>query len=105
MTINIATGVLALRPRHRFDFDAAGGAIHLSHGVGERDRNVSDRDELELAGPGHAVVSGTLLSATGASGSGVGPWNDLGDDPRLVSISTHSDGMVNEALEAVDFVE
>lgn len=103
--MNIATGVLALRPRHGFDFDAAGGAIHPAHGIGEQDGNVPDRDELEFPGPGHAVVSGTRLSTAGASGPGVGPWDDLGDDPRRVSISTHSDGLVNEALEAVDFVE
>ena len=105
MTIDIATGVLALRPRHGFDLDAAGGAIHPAHGVGERDGDVPDRDELEFARPGHAVVSGTRLSAAGAPGTGVGPWNDLGDNARLVSLATHSDGMVNEALEAVDFVE
>ena len=105
MTIDIATGVFALRPWHGLDLDAASGAIHAAHGVRERDGDVPDRDELELARPGHAVVSGTRLSAAGASGAGVGPWNDLGDDARLVSLSTHSDGMVNEALEAVDFVE
>jgi hypothetical protein len=54
---------------------------------------------------GHAVVSGARLSATGASGTRVGSWNDLGDNARLVSLATHSYGMVNEALEAVDFVE
>ena len=105
MTIDIATGALALRPWHGFDLDAAGGAIHPAHGVGERDGDVPDRDELELAGPGHAVISGTRFSTAGASGSGVGPWDDLGDDPCLVPRSIHSDGMVNEALEAVDFVE
>ena len=105
MTVDIATGVFALRPWHGLDLDAAGGAIHAAHGVGERDGDVPDRDELELAWPGHAVVSGTGFAATGASGAGVGPWDDLGDDARLVSLSTHSDGMVNEALEAVDFVE
>ena len=105
MTIDIATGVLALRPWHGFDLDAAGGAIDPAHGVGERDGDVPDRDELELAWPGHAVVSGTRLSTAGADGAGVGPWDDLGDDARLVSLSAHSDGMVNEALEAVDFVE
>ena len=105
MTIDVATGVLALRPRHGFDLDAAGGAIHPAHGVGERDGDVPDRDELELAGLGHAVVSGTRLAATGASGAAVGPRDDLGDDARLVALSSQSDGMVNEALEAVDFVE
>ena len=105
MTVDIATGVFALGPRDGLDLDAAGGAIHPAHGVGERDGDVPDRDELEFAGPGHSVISRTRLSTTGTSGRGVGPWNDLGDDPRLVSLSTHSDGMVNEALEAVDFVE
>ena len=105
MTIDIATGVLALRLWHGFDLDAAGGAIHAAHGVGERDGDVPDRDELELAGPSHAVISRTQLSTAGASGFGVGPRDNLGDDPRLVAVSTHSDGMVNETLEAVDFVE
>ena len=103
--IDIATGVLALRPWNGLDLDAAGGAIDPAHGVGERDGYVPDRDELELPGLRHAVVSGTRLSATGASWLAVGPWNDLGDDPRSVTLSAHSDGMVNEALEAVDFVE
>lgn len=105
MTIDIATGVLALGPWHGFDLDAAIGAIHAAHGVGERDGDVPDGNEFELARAGHAVVSGAGFSAAGANGLGVGPWNDLGDDARLVPLSTHSDGMVNEALEAVDFVE
>ena len=105
MTVDVATGVFALRPWHGLDLDAAGGAIHPAHGVGERDGDVPDRDELEFARVGHAVVSGARLSATGASGAGVGSWNDLGDNARLVSLATHSYGMVNEALEAVDFVE
>ena len=105
MTTDIVTGVLALGPWHGFDLDAAGGAIHAAHGVGERDGNVPDRDELELSGPGHAVVSGTGFAATRASGFAVGPWNDFADNACLVSLSTHSDGMVNEALEAADFVE
>ena len=105
MTIDVATGVLALRPWDGLDLDATGWAIHPAHGVGERDRDVPDRDELELSGPGHAVVSGTGFAATRASGFAVGPWNDFGDNARLVSLATHSDGMVNEALEAVDFVE
>lgn len=66
MTVDVATGVLALRPWHGFDRDAAGGAIHAAHGVGERDGDVPDRDELEFARAGHAVVSGTRFSAAGA---------------------------------------
>ena len=105
MPVDIAAAMLALRPWHGLDFDAAGGAIHAAHGVGERDRDVPDRDELEFARAGHAVVSGARFPAAGADGLAVGPWDDLGDDTRLVSLSTHSDGMVNEGLEAVDFVE
>ena len=105
MTIDIATGVLALGPWHGFDLDAAGGAIHPAHGVGKRDGNVPDRDELEFPGPGHVVITGARFSAAGASGFGVGPRDDLGDDPRIAPFTIHSDGMVNEALEAVDFVE
>ena len=71
--------MLALRPWHGLDFDAAGGAIHAAHGVGERDRDVPDRDELEFARAGHAVVSGARLPAAGADGLAVGPWDDLGD--------------------------
>jgi len=105
MTVDVATGVLALRPWHGCDLDAAGGAIYPAHGVGERDGDVPDGDELELPGLGHAVVSGTRFPTAGASGAGVGPWDDLGDDARLVTVSSHFDGLVNEALEAVDFVE
>ena len=105
MAIDIATAVLALRPRNSLDFDAACGAVYPAHSVGERDRNVPDRDELEFPWLGHAVVSGARLPAAGASGLAVGPGDDLGDDPHLVAFSTHSDGMVNEALDAVDFVE
>jgi hypothetical protein len=46
-----------------------------------------------------------MLAASGASGFTIGPRDNLGDDPHLVAVSTHSDGMVNEALDAVDFVE
>lgn len=105
MTIGIATGVLALRPWHGLYLDAAGGAIHPAHGVGERNGDVPDRDELELAGPGHSVISGTRLFTAGTSGFGVGPRDDHGDGPRLVSFAIHSDGMINEGLEAVGLVE
>lgn len=63
------------------------------------------RGGFELPRPGHAVVSGTLFSAPRASGLGVGSRDDLGDDPLLVALIRHSNRMVNEALEAVDFVE
>ena len=105
MTIDIATGVLALRPWDGLDLDPAGGAINPAHGVGKRDGDVPDRDKLELPGARHAVVSGTLLSTAGASRLAVGTGDDLGDDPRLVVLAAQSDGLVNEALEAVDFVE
>jgi hypothetical protein len=55
--------------------------------------------------PVSAVSLKSKFTSTGASGLGVGSWDDLGDDPRLVAVSNHCDGMVNEALEAVDFVE
>ena len=105
MTIDVATGVLALRPRHGFDLDAAGGAIHAAHGVGERDGDVPDRDEHELPGPGHAVVSGARLAAPGASGFAVGPGAHFGDDAHRIARTAQADGIVNEALDAVDFVE
>ncbi len=105
MTIHITTGVLALRPWNCFDLDATGGAIHPAHGVGERDGDVPDRDEFELPGLGHAVISGACFSATGASGFGVGSRDNLGDDPPAVSVTSHDDRMVNETLEAMDFVE
>ena len=105
MPVDIAAAMLALRPWNGFDLDAAGGAIDPAHGVGERDGDVPDRDKLELPGLRHAVVSGTRFPATGASWHAVGPGNDFGDDPQSVTLSAQSDGMVNEALEAVDFVE
>ena len=80
MTEDIATGMLALRPRHCFDFDAAGGAIHPAHGVGERDRDVPDRDELKLSRLSHAVVSGTRFATPGALGFAIGPRDDFGND-------------------------
>ena len=105
MAIDIATGVLAPRPWDGFDLDAAGGTIHPAHGVGKREGNIPDRDEFELSGLGHSVVSGTRLSATRASGFAVGSRNDFGNDAQGFVISAQSDGMVNEALDAVDFVE
>lgn len=105
MTIDIATGVLALRPRDGFDLDAAGGAIDPAHGVGKRDGDVPDRDEFKLSGTGHSVVSGTLLSTTRAPGFTVSPGGDVANDSHRSALSAQSDGMVNEALEAMDFVE
>ena len=105
MAEDIATGVLALRPRDGFDFDAAGGAIDAAHGVGERDRDVPDRDELELPGLLHAVVSGTRLAATRASGFAVGPGDDFGVDAHRVARAAQTHRVINEALDAVDFVE
>jgi hypothetical protein len=105
MTEDIATRMLALRPWDGLDLDAASGAVHPAHAIGERDGNVPNGDEFELPRLGHAIVSGTMLAASGASGFTIGPRDNLGDDPHLVAVSTHSDGMVNEALDAVDFVE
>ena len=105
MAVGIATGVLTLRPRDGLDLDAAIRAIHPAHGVGKRDRDVPDRDELELAGGGRAVVSGARHSAARAFGLAVGPGDDPGDDSGLAVLAAQFDGMVNEALEPVDFVE
>ena len=105
MSIDIATGVLALRPRHGFDLDAAGGTIHAAHGVGEGDGNVPDWDEIEVPRSRHVIVSRARLSTTGAFREAVSPRDDFGDNANLVAFSRHGDGMVNEALEVVDFVE
>jgi len=105
MPVGIATSVLALRPRDGLDLDAAIGAIHPAHGVGKRDGDVPDWDELELAGGGSTVVSRARLSAARASGLAVGSGDDPGDDPGLAALPGQFDGMVNEALEPVDFVE
>ena len=105
MTEDIAAGVLALRPRNSLDLDAASGAIDPAHGVGERDGDVPYGDELELSRLGHSVVSGARLATAGASGLAVGPGNDLGDDAHRVALTAQADGVVNETLDAVDFVE
>jgi len=57
MTVCVATGVLALRPRDCLDDDSAIRTIHSAHGVGKRDGDVPDGDELELPGGGHTVIS------------------------------------------------
>jgi hypothetical protein len=105
MTKDIATAVLTLCPWDGLDFDAAPGAIDTAHGVGERDGDVPDWYELELPGLGHVVVSRAMFVATGAFGFAVGPGNDLGDNAHRIARATQADGMVNEALDAVDFVE
>ena len=105
MTEDIATGMLALRPRDGFDLDAASGAIDPSHGVGERDGNVPYGDELELPGLEHAVVSRARLTAPGASGFAVGPRDHGGNDAHRIARAAQFDGIVNETLDAVDFVE
>ena len=105
MAVDTATGVLALRPRDCLDLDSTIGVIHPAHVVGKRDRDAPDGDELELPGGVHAVVSGTRISAARASGLAVGSGDDPGDDAYLDALRAQSDGMVNEALEAVDFVE
>ena len=105
MTEDIAAGVLALRPRDGLDLDAASGTIDPPHGVGERDGDVPDGDELELPGQGYAVVSGAMLAASGASRFAVGPGDDFGDDAHRIPRATQADGVINEALDAADFVE
>jgi len=105
MAEDIAAGVLALCPRDCLNLDAASRTIYPAHGVGERDRDVPDGDELELPGLGHAVVSGTMFAASGASRFAVGPGDDFGDDAHRIARAAQADGMVDEALDAVDFVE
>ena len=105
MAEDIATGVLPLCPRYSLDLDAARGAVDPAHGVGKRDGDVPDGDELELPGLGHAIISGAGLAASGAFGSAVGSGNDFGNDAHRIARAAHADGMVNEALDAVDFVE
>ena len=105
MTEDITTRMLALRPWDGLDHDAASGAVHPAHGIGERDGNVPNGDEFELPGLGHAIVSRTMLAASGASGFAIGPWDDFGDDAHRIARAAQADGVVNEALDAVDFVE
>lgn len=105
MTIDIATGMFALRPWDSLHLDAASWAVHAAHGVGKYDGDVPDRDKLELAWGRHAIITRAALCAAGANGSGVGSREDLSDDLGLAAMSKQSDGLVNEALERVDFVE
>ena len=105
MAEGVAAGMLALGPWDGLHFDAASGAFHPAHSLGEGDRDVPNGDELELAGKGHVIVSWTTFLAAGADEPGVRSGDNGGDEARLVSLATHFDRMVNEALEAVDFVE
>jgi len=105
MAVGVAAGMLALRPRDGLDLDAALRAIHPAHGVGEKDGDVPDGDELELARGGHPVVAGAAFPAAGADGAGVGPGDERGDDAGLAAADDRFDRLVNEALERVDFVE
>ena len=59
---------------------AASGAVHPAHGIGERDGNVPNGDEFEPPGLGHAIVPGTMLAASRASGFAIGLGNDFGND-------------------------
>ena len=61
MAENRSSNLLAMRPKDGFVLDAASGVIDATHGVGERDRDVSSRDELELLALLYAVGSGTRL--------------------------------------------
>ncbi len=80
MTADIATSILALRPGNGLDLDATSGIIDSTHGVGEGDRDVPDRDQLELSGLAHAVISGARLAASEASGFDIGSSNEFSDD-------------------------
>ena len=51
------------------------------------------------------MVPGTMLAASGASGFAIGPWDDFGNDTHRIARAAQADGVVNEALDAVDFVE
>ena len=51
------------------------------------------------------VVTRAAFLAAGADRPGVRSGNNGGDNACLVSLSNHFDRLVNEALEAVDFVE
>ena len=105
MAEDIATVVLALRPWDGLDLDAASGTIHPAHGVGERNGDVPDGDELELPGLWHVVVSGAGLSAPGTCGFAVSSGDDFSDNPHRIARAAQADRVVNEALDAVDFVE
>lgn len=105
MAEGVAAGMLALRPWDGLHLDAARGAVHSTHGVGEDDRDVVNRDEEKLAGGRQVVVSRATLLAAGADRAGVRSGNNGRDDACLVSLSNHFDRLINEALEAVDFVE
>lgn len=80
MTEDIATAVLALRPRDGLYLDPAGGAFYPPHGVGKYDRDIPNRDELKLSGLGHVVVSGAGLGTPRADGLTVSSRDDLGED-------------------------
>ena len=105
MTEDVTAGMLALCPWDGLHLDAASGAFHPAHGIGEGDRDVPNRDKLELAGGWHVVVPRAAFLAAGADRPGVRSGNNGGDDACLISLSNHFDRLVNEALEAVDFVE
>jgi hypothetical protein len=51
------------------------------------------------------VVAGTKFATPRASGFAVGPRDDFGNDAHRIARASQTDGMVNEALDAVDFVE
>lgn len=105
MTEDITAGMLALRPRNGFHFDAAARTIDASHGVGKFYGNVVDRDELEGSWLGHSVVSRTSPATTGAPGLAVGPWLHMSDDTHGAIPVEKIDGMVNEALDGMDDIE
>lgn len=105
MTEDIATAMLTLRPRNGLNLDATSGAIHPPHGVGECDGDVPNWNELELPGQRHVVVSGAALGTSRADGFTVSPRDDFGDDTHRIARAACAYRMVNEALDAMDFVE
>ena len=76
----------------------------IGDSVGQHDGDVVDGNELEGSGLGHVVISGARFVAPGASGLAVGSWPDFGDNANGLAFCDARDGMVNEALEWMDFV-
>jgi hypothetical protein len=102
---NVAGGVFAVGPGEQFDFHSAFRALDAAHPVGEEDRDVPERDELEEPRATGAVVSGGGFSAARTPRAAVGSWLDFEDDAKRFAPGVEKRLPVDKALDGVDFVE
>src|SRR5262249_45050119 len=96
--------LLARRPRHALDLDAAPRAIDPPQGVDEEDGDAPQRHELEAPGR-QAVVAGPLPAAAGADRPTVGPGLHGNLEGQAALTAAESGGTVGKGLVRLHAVE